>query len=94
MSVEAKVPDDSVPPKTGLLDFAAVDPVVFSLQFRFEKADFDDLHCKLRVPDVVTSVQGVRVPRPEVVCTAPRRLAKANPWRDLEPVFGRHSSVM
>lgn len=80
--------------KTGLLDFPAVDPVVFRQQFRFEKEDFDDVCSNLRVPDVVTSAQGVRVPGREALCITLRRLAYPNRWCDLEPIFGRHSSVM
>lgn len=67
---------------------------MFRQQFRFAKEDFDDLYCNLRVPDVVTSAQGVRVPGREALCIVLRRLAYPNRWCDLEPIFGRHTSMM
>ncbi|KAH9377842.1 hypothetical protein HPB48_016640 [Haemaphysalis longicornis] len=70
--------------KTGLLDFAPMDPVVFRQQFRFGKEDFDDLYCNLRVPEVVTSAQGVRVHGRDALCTLLRRLAYPNRWCYLE----------
>ncbi|CAN7991588.1 unnamed protein product [Ixodes pacificus] len=46
------------------------------------------------MPEFVTSSQDVIVPGREALCLTLRRLAYPNRWCDLEPVFGRHASVM
>ncbi|CAN8023026.1 unnamed protein product [Ixodes persulcatus] len=68
--------------------------VVFKQQFRFDKGDFDDLARGLLMPEFVTSSQDVVVPGREALCLTLRRLAYPNKWCDLEPIFGRHASVM
>lgn len=67
---------------------------MFKQQFRFVKGDFDDLARGLLMPEFVTSSQDVVVPGRETLCLTLRRLAYPNRWCDLEPIFGRHASVM
>ncbi|KAH7940669.1 hypothetical protein HPB49_003534 [Dermacentor silvarum] len=80
--------------RNGLLDTTRIEAGLFRQQFRFEKVDFDELLSALLLPESVRSAQNVNVSGREALCITLRRLAYPNRWCDLEPIFGRHSSVM
>ncbi|CAN7982950.1 unnamed protein product [Ixodes hexagonus] len=90
----------SEPPKRrfksehGLLDLDRLDDELFRSMFRFRKEHFEELVAGLRIPDSLTSAQGVVVAGEEALCIALRRLAYPNRWIDLEAVFGRSSSTL
>ncbi|KAH9377914.1 hypothetical protein HPB48_016401 [Haemaphysalis longicornis] len=66
----------------------------FRTFFRFEKDDVERLVRALRLPEVVKTPQCVKIPGIECLCLTLRRLAYPNRLRDLEPLFGRHYSVI
>ncbi|XP_070377116.1 uncharacterized protein [Dermacentor albipictus] len=78
----------------GLLDIGKIEQSLFRQQFRFDKDDIPELLSALRVPEEIVSAQNVKVSGCEALCITLRRLVYRNRWCDLEPIFGRHSSVM
>ncbi|KAH7945601.1 hypothetical protein HPB49_013290 [Dermacentor silvarum] len=78
----------------GLLNIAEMPSDVFRRHFRFEKADFSVLQRALRIPDLVTSAQGVHVRGLEALCICLKRLAYPNRLCDLQHFFGLHYSVI
>ncbi|KAM7291994.1 uncharacterized protein ISCGN_025280 [Ixodes scapularis] len=90
----------SEPPKRrfkserGFLDVDSLDDHIFRSLFRFHKEDIGELLSCLRIPDKVTSAQGVVVAGEEALCITLRRLAYPNRWVDLEMLFGRSSSTL
>ncbi|KAH7971013.1 hypothetical protein HPB49_017899 [Dermacentor silvarum] len=77
-----------------LLDTTRTEAGLFRQQFRFEKVDFDELLSAPLLPESVRSAQNMNVSGREALCITLRRLAYPNRWYDLEPIFGRHSSVI
>ncbi|KAM7304107.1 uncharacterized protein ISCGN_014007 [Ixodes scapularis] len=80
--------------KRGFLDVDRLDDHIFRSLFRFHKEDIGELLSFLRIPDKVTSAQGVVVAGEEALCITLRRLAYPNRWVDLEMLFGRSSSTL
>ncbi|KAL1478794.1 hypothetical protein MTO96_034857 [Rhipicephalus appendiculatus] len=78
----------------GLLNIDSMDKGQFRSYFRFERDDVRSLCRALQVPEVVTTPQGVQVSGVEGLCLTLRRLAYPNRLRELEPLFGRHYSVI
>ncbi|CAN8030107.1 unnamed protein product [Ixodes persulcatus] len=78
----------------GLLDLDQLDDEVFRAMFRFQRDQFPEHLSGLRIPDKITSAQGITVAGEEALCIALRRLAYPNRWIDLEVLFGRGSSVL
>lgn len=78
----------------GFLDIDGIDSGQFRTYFRFEKHDVQRLQHALRLPEVVSTAQCVHIPRVESLCLMLRRLACPNRLRELEPLFGRHYSVI
>ncbi|KAH6928306.1 hypothetical protein HPB50_014115 [Hyalomma asiaticum] len=78
----------------GYLDINGMDSGQFRTYFRFEKDDVRVLHRALQLPEIVSTPQGVNIPGVESLCLTLRRLAYPNRLRDLEPLFGRHYSVI
>ncbi|XP_077555345.1 uncharacterized protein LOC144169840 [Haemaphysalis longicornis] len=78
----------------GLLKIYSMDSGQFRTFFRFEKDDVERLARALRLPEVVKTPQCVKIPGVECLCLTLRRLAYPNRLRDLEPLFGRHYSVI
>ncbi|KAH7969751.1 hypothetical protein HPB52_021719 [Rhipicephalus sanguineus] len=78
----------------GLLNLDSMSSHCFRRQFRFEKADFPVLVRALKMPQYITSAQGVRVTATEALCICLRRLAYPNRLCDLQEYFGRHYSVV
>lgn len=78
----------------GLLNIDSMDDDAFRQQFRFEKPDLQRLRTQLRIPDRLTTQQGIHVNGDEALCIALRRLAYPNRLCDLEPLFGRHYSTL
>ncbi|KAL3215700.1 hypothetical protein MRX96_051322 [Rhipicephalus microplus] len=78
----------------GLLNLDSMSSQCFRRQFRFEKADFPVLVHALKMPQYITSAQGVRVTATEALCICLRRLAYPNRLCDLQEYFGRHYSVV
>ncbi|KAH7937287.1 hypothetical protein HPB49_010291 [Dermacentor silvarum] len=78
----------------GLLNIAEMPSDVFRRHFRFEKADFSVLQRALRIPDLVTSAQGVHVRGLEALSICLKRLAYPNRLCDLQHFFGLHYSVI
>ncbi|KAH8039006.1 hypothetical protein HPB51_004826 [Rhipicephalus microplus] len=66
----------------------------FRTYFRFERDDVRSLCRALQVPENVTTPQGVHVSGVEALCLTLRRSAYPNRLRELEPLFGRHYSVI
>ncbi|KAL1473444.1 hypothetical protein MTO96_038667 [Rhipicephalus appendiculatus] len=77
----------------GLINLEAMSNQCFR-QVRFEKADFPVLVRALKMPQYITSAQGVRVAASEALCIRVRRLAYPNRLCDLQEYFGRHYSVV
>ncbi|KAH7956987.1 hypothetical protein HPB52_014037 [Rhipicephalus sanguineus] len=78
----------------GLLNLDSMSSHCFRRQFRFEKADFPVLVRALKMPQYITSAQGVRVTATEALCICLRRLAYPNRLCDLQEYFERHYSVV
>ncbi|KAH7937281.1 hypothetical protein HPB49_009976 [Dermacentor silvarum] len=78
----------------GFLDIDGMDSGQFRTYFRFEKYDVRRLHRALRLPEVVPTTQCVNISGVESRCLTLRRLAYPNKRRELEPLFGRHYSVI
>ncbi|XP_075751972.1 uncharacterized protein LOC142817905 [Rhipicephalus microplus] len=78
----------------GLLNIDSMDRGQFRTYFRFERDDVRSLCRALQVPENVTTPQGVHVSGVEALCLTLRRLAYPNRLRELEPLFGRHYSVI
>ncbi|KAH7965270.1 hypothetical protein HPB49_005786 [Dermacentor silvarum] len=66
----------------------------FRTYFRFDKHDVRRLHRALRLPEVVSTPQCVNISGVESLCLTLRRLAYPNRLQELEPLFGRHYSVI
>ncbi|KAL3226754.1 hypothetical protein MRX96_004370 [Rhipicephalus microplus] len=78
----------------GLLNLDPMSSQCFRRQFRFEKADFPVFVRALKMPQYITSAQGVRVTAADALCICLRRLAYPNRLCDLQEYFGRHYSVV
>ncbi|KAH6933842.1 hypothetical protein HPB50_018597 [Hyalomma asiaticum] len=78
----------------GLLNIDSMDRGQFRTYFRFERDDVRSLCRALQVPENLTTPQGVHVSGVEGLCLTLRRLAYPNRLRELEPLFGRHYSVI
>ncbi|KAH6937489.1 hypothetical protein HPB50_000756 [Hyalomma asiaticum] len=78
----------------GYLDIDKMDSGQFRTYFRFEQNDVRRLKSALLLPDVLRTPQGVSIPGDEALCLTLRRLAYPNRLRELEPLFGRHYSVI
>ncbi|KAH9359838.1 hypothetical protein HPB48_002437 [Haemaphysalis longicornis] len=76
------------------VDVNSFDEEEFRRMFRLEKQRLDLLKGEPKVPDVIRSSQGVKVPGQEALLMGLRRLAYPSRWWDVEPMFGRHSSSM
>uniref|UniRef100_L7M3A9 Uncharacterized protein n=1 Tax=Rhipicephalus pulchellus TaxID=72859 RepID=L7M3A9_RHIPC len=76
----------------GLLNIDKMDRGQFRTYFRFERDDVRRL-CRA-VPEIVSTPQGVNISGVEGLCLTLRRLAYPNRLRELEPLFGRHYSVI
>lgn len=82
------------PPEDPLLDASSFDPDRFKELFRFEQDDMHELLDGLRMPDEVTSSQGVTVSDAEALCMTLRRLAYPTRLRELEALFHHDGSVI
>ncbi|KAH7970640.1 hypothetical protein HPB49_012865 [Dermacentor silvarum] len=78
----------------GFLDIDGMDSGQFRTHFRFDKHDVRRLHRALRLPEAVCTPQCVNIAGVESLCLTLRRLAYPNRLRELEPLFGRHYSVI
>ncbi|XP_075539944.1 uncharacterized protein LOC142574822 [Dermacentor variabilis] len=78
----------------GYLDIDGMDSGQFRTYFRFEQHDVRRLQRALLLPEVVSTPQCVNIPGVESLCLTLRRLAYPNRLRELEPLFGRHNSVI
>ncbi|KAH7965784.1 hypothetical protein HPB49_010917 [Dermacentor silvarum] len=78
----------------GFLDIDGMDSGQFRTYFRFDKHDVRRLHRALRLPEVVSTPQCVNIPGVESLCVTLRRLAYQNRLGEVEPLFGRHNSVI
>ncbi|XP_075535024.1 uncharacterized protein LOC142570536 [Dermacentor variabilis] len=78
----------------GYLDIDGMDSGQFRTYFRFEQHDVRRLQRALLLPEVVSTPQCVNIPGVESLCLTLRRLAYPNRLRELEPLFGRHYSVI
>ncbi|KAH8028958.1 hypothetical protein HPB51_021105 [Rhipicephalus microplus] len=78
----------------GLLNLDSMSSQCVRRQFRYEKADFPVFVRALKMPQYITSAQGVRVTAADALCICLRRLAYPNRLCDLQEYFGRHYSVV
>ncbi|XP_070384926.1 uncharacterized protein [Dermacentor albipictus] len=78
----------------GYLNIDRMDSGQFRTYFRFEQDDLRRLQGALRLPEVLSTPQCVKIPGDESLCLTLRRLAYPNRLRELESLFGRHYSVI
>ncbi|KAG0443882.1 hypothetical protein HPB47_014423 [Ixodes persulcatus] len=81
----------SEPPRR---DVHQPDDDVFRAMFRFRREQFSGLLSGLRIPDKITSAQGIAVTSDEALGIALRHLAYHSRRIDLEVLFGRCPSVL
>ncbi|KAH7944582.1 hypothetical protein HPB52_021399 [Rhipicephalus sanguineus] len=78
----------------GYLDIDKMDNGQFRTYFCFEQNDVRRLKSALLLPDVVRTPRDVSIPGDEALRLTLRPLAYPNRLRELEPLFGRHYSVI